>query len=86
MRTRSFWLGAGVAGVVWLWRKQLRPLAVKGAKGGLLFAEGIRDNLKAVRDGFLDLKQDAQMAQIRNEARSNTDKTNETKENRVEDL
>lgn len=86
MRTKSFWLGVGVASAVWLWRKQLRPLAVQGAKGGLLVAEGIKDNIKAVRDAFFDLKQDTQMAQIRNEEKSESNKTRGAKEDTVEDL
>jgi hypothetical protein len=85
MRSRYFWLGVGLAGAAWLWRRQLRPLAVKGAKGGLLVAEGIKDNVKAVKDIFIDLKQDAQTETIRQEVPDGK-RTTETKEEQVEDL
>lgn len=79
-RTKSFWLGVGLAGVVWLWRKQLRPLAVKGAKGGLLIADGVKDNFRALRDVFFDLNQDAQLNKIRQEVKSKGGNTRGIKE------
>lgn len=86
MRSRYFWLGVGLAGAAWLWRRQLRPLAVKGAKGGLLVAEGIKDNVKAVKDIFIDLKQDTKTETIGQEVKPEGKRTAEAKEEQVEDL
>lgn len=78
-RSKHFWLGVGLAGVVWAWRRQLRPLAVRGTKSGLLAIEGVKENLHALRDVFFDLKQDAQLERIRNEIKSKADKMGQTK-------
>lgn len=56
--SKSFWLGIGVAGAVWLWRRQLRPLAVKGVKGGLLVTEGVKDNVKSMKNFVCNPQQD----------------------------
>lgn len=74
-RSKHFWLGVGLAGVVWAWRRRLRPLAVKGAKGGLLVIEGVKENLQSMRDVFFDVKQDAQLERIRQEVKSKAVKT-----------
>lgn len=54
---KSFWSGVGLTSAVWLWRRQLRPVAVMGAKVGLLFIDGIKDNLRATKEVLMDLKQ-----------------------------
>lgn len=77
-RSKHFWLGVALAGAAWAWRRQLRPLAVKGAKGGLLVMEGVKDNLQSLRDVFFDLKQDVQLERIRQEMKSTADKTGQT--------
>lgn len=69
-QSRHFWIGVGLAGAVWIWRRQLRPLAVKGVKGGLMIIDGVKDNVQAVRDVFFDLQQDAQLERIRREVKS----------------
>lgn len=78
-RSKYFWFGIGVAGLAWAWRRQLRPLAVKGAKGGLLVLEGVKENIHTLRDVFFDLKQDAQLERIRQEIKSDAGTTVQTK-------
>lgn len=56
MLLKSFWSGVGLTSAVWLWRRQLRPVAVVGAKVGLLFIDGIQDNFRAAKDVLRDLK------------------------------
>ncbi|EHQ89664.1 hypothetical protein [Desulfosporosinus youngiae] len=60
MLLKSFWSGVGLTSALWLWRRQLRPVAVMGAKVGLLFIDGIQDNVRAAKCVLKDLKQDSQ--------------------------
>lgn len=67
---RSFWWGVGTVGIAWVFGNQLRPLAVKGAKGLLFVTEGIKNVISAGSEGAKDIVVDAQTNIMRGKVES----------------
>lgn len=62
---RGFWLGLGTVGVVWLLRKQLRPVAVSGAKGLLTLTQGTNRIFRRTKKEFGGIVEEAKINTLR---------------------
>ncbi|MFZ5945916.1 MAG: hypothetical protein ACOYVD_17635 [Bacillota bacterium] len=59
MINRKFWWGVGSAGLAWLFKRQIRGLAVAGTKGVLLVGHRVQNIFQAGKEGVSDIIMEA---------------------------
>lgn len=62
---RGFWWGVGAVGLIWLFRKQLRPITVSGAKGFLTLTEGSKGIFRRTKKEFGGIVEEAKFNNLR---------------------
>jgi hypothetical protein len=62
---RGLWWGAGTAGVLWLFGKNLRPLAVEGAKKLIKLDQGVKDAVRQASEGVSGIVMEAQANRLK---------------------
>ncbi|MDW7651336.1 MAG: hypothetical protein SCK29_05220 [Bacillota bacterium] len=67
---RGFWWGVGTAGAFWLFGKNLRPLAVEGAKGLIKLDRGVKGTVRQTSEGVGGIVMEAQANRLKDKVKS----------------
>jgi hypothetical protein len=67
---RGFWWGMGTAGAFWLFGKNVRPLAVEGAKGLIKLDRGVKGTVRQTSEGVGGIVMEAQTNRLKDKVKS----------------
>jgi hypothetical protein len=67
---KGFWWGLGTAGAFWLFGKQLRPLAVEGAKGLIKVDRSVKGTARQTGESVSGIVMEAQTNRLKDKIKS----------------
>lgn len=67
---RGFWWGIGTAGALWVFGKNLRPLAVQGAKGLIKLDREVKGTVRQTNEGVSGIVMEAQTNRLKDKVKS----------------